>query len=101
MTYSFLCEEKLKYAGLGEGEGTSVETVEIYTEFIRLQDFLKLAGAVQTGGEAKVEIQNGAAAVNGEPCPQRGRKLRPGDTVSFRGKMYRVGREDCRTLPPD
>lgn len=78
-----------------------METVSIYTEFIRLQDFLKLAGSVQTGGEAKVEIQNGKAAVNGEVCTQRGRKLRPGDTVSFRGREYRVGQENCRTLPPD
>ena len=78
-----------------------METVSIYTEFIRLQDFLKLAGSVQTGGEAKVEIQNGKAAVNGEVCTQRGRKLRPGDTVSFRGREYRVGQENCCTLPPD
>lgn len=78
-----------------------METVNIYTEFIRLQDFLKLAGAVETGGEAKIEIQSGAAAVNGENCTQRGRKLRPGDTVSFRGRTYQVGREDCRTLPSD
>ncbi|MBQ9348847.1 MAG: RNA-binding S4 domain-containing protein [Oscillibacter sp.] len=78
-----------------------METVSIYTEFIRLQDFLKLAGCVQTGGEAKVEIQSGEAAVNGEVCTQRGRKLRPGDTVSFRGRKYRVGQENCRTLPPD
>ena len=78
-----------------------MDTVSIYTEFIRLQDFLKLAGAVQTGGEAKVEIQNGAAAVNGEICLQRGRKLRPGDTVSFRGKVWQVGREDCQSCPPD
>ena len=78
-----------------------METVSIYTEYIRLQDFLKLAGAVGTGGEAKIEIQNGAVSVNGETCIQRGRKLRPGDTAAFRGREYRVGQENCRTLPPD
>lgn len=73
------------------------EDVLIYTEWIRLQDFLKFAGTVGTGGEAKVRIQAGEASVNGEPCTQRGRKLRPGDTVTFAGKAYRVTHGDCRT----
>ena len=56
-------------------------TISITTEFIKLQDLLKLAGVVYTGGEAKVLIQEGAVTVNGEVCTQRGKKLRPGDTV--------------------
>ena len=63
-------------------------TISITTEFIRLQDLLKLAGAVETGGEAKERIQAGEASVNGAPCPQRGKKLRPGDVVSFGGQEY-------------
>ena len=66
------------------------ETVRIHTDYITLQDLLKLTGAVDTGGEAKLRIQNGEAAVNGQPCPQRGKKLRPGDTVDFRGRQYAV-----------
>ena len=58
-----------------------METITITTEYIKLQDLLKLAGVVYTGGEAKVLIQEGAATVNGEVCTQRGKKLRPGDTV--------------------
>lgn len=58
-----------------------MEKITITTEFIKLQDVLKLAGVVYTGGEAKVLIQEGAVSVNGEVCTQRGRKLRPGDTV--------------------
>lgn len=65
-----------------------MKTITITTEFIKLQDLLKLAGAVETGGEAKERIQAGEAAVNGEVCPQRGRKLRPGDVVSFDGREY-------------
>ena len=65
-----------------------MKTITITTEFIKLQDLLKLAGAVETGGEAKERIQAGEAAVNGEVCPQRGRKLRPGDVVSFDGQEY-------------
>ena len=55
--------------------------VAITTEYIKLQDLLKLAGVVYTGGEAKVLIQEGAVTVNGAVCTQRGKKLRPGDTV--------------------
>ena len=65
-----------------------MKTITITTEFIKLQDLLKLAGAVETGGEAKERIQAGEAAVNGEPCAQRGKKLRPGDVVAFDGQEY-------------
>ena len=58
-----------------------MKTITITTEYIKLQDLLKLAGVVYTGGEAKVLIQEGAVTVNGEVCTQRGKKLRPGDTV--------------------
>lgn len=64
--------------------------VTITTEFIKLQDLLKFAGLVETGGEAKERIQAGEARVNGEPCPQRGKKIRPGDTVSFAGETMTV-----------
>ncbi|MCX4370314.1 MAG: RNA-binding S4 domain-containing protein [Dysosmobacter sp.] len=64
--------------------------VIITTEFIKLQDLMKFAGLVETGGEAKERIQAGEASVNGEVCLQRGKKLRPGDTVTFSGKEYVV-----------
>ncbi len=64
--------------------------VMIQTEFIRLEAFLKLADAVSSGGEAKILIQEGEAQVNGETCTMRGKKLRPGDTVTFQGKTYQV-----------
>ena len=67
-----------------------METITITTEFIKLQDLLKLSGLVYTGGEAKVLIQEGAVTVNGEVCTQRGKKLRPGDTVDFGGKKLTV-----------
>ena len=61
------------------------EHVKIETEFIKLQDLLKFAGAVETGGEAKLLIQNGEVKVNGQVCTQRGKKLRPGDRVELNG----------------
>lgn len=63
--------------------------IVITTEFVKLQDLLKLAGLVETGGEAKERIQAGEARVNGEPCVQRGKKIRPGDVVEFAGR--RIG----------
>lgn len=67
-----------------------MENIEITTEYIKLQDLLKFAAAVQTGGEAKVVIQEGGVTVNGEVCSMRGRKIRPGDDVCFDGQHYAV-----------
>jgi len=71
-----------------------METIGIETEYIKLQDLLKLAGLVGTGGEGKLAIQNGEALVNGTVCLARGRKLRPGDEVVFRGKALAVAYAD-------
>ena len=67
-----------------------METIQIDTEFIRLDALLKLTGAVGTGGQAKLVIQDGQVLVNGETCTMRGKKLRPGDTASFEGITYEV-----------
>lgn len=67
-----------------------MEMIEITTEYIKLQDLLKFAAAVQTGGEAKMVIQEGEVTVNGEVCAMRGRKIRPGDDVCFNGQHYTV-----------
>ena len=64
--------------------------ITITTEFIKLQDLLKLADLVGTGGEAKIVIQEGDVQVNGEVCTMRGKKLRPGDTVTFMGNSWKV-----------
>ena len=71
-----------------------MKIMTITTEFIRLQDLLKLANLVETGGEAKERIQDGEAMVNGETCTQRGKKLRPGDTVIFDGAELGVAYAD-------
>lgn len=61
---------------------TQKQTSLIHTEFIKLQDLLKFEGAAETGGEAKLMIQEGYVSVNGETCTQRGKKIRPGDVVT-------------------
>ena len=60
-----------------------VERIKIDSEFIRLQDLLKLSGVCATGGMAKVVIQNGEVLVNDEVCSMRGKKMRPGDRARF------------------
>lgn len=64
--------------------------LEITTEYIKLQDALKLANLVGSGGEAKVLIQEGQVTVNGEICTMRGKKLRPGDSFAFQGQTILV-----------
>ena len=66
------------------------EIITIDTEFIRLDALLKLAGVFDTGGQAKLSIQNGEVLVNGETCTMRGKKMREGDTAQFAGVTYRV-----------
>lgn len=71
-------------------EKSPIRKIYIDTEFIRLESLLKLADAVPSGGAAKLLIQDGEAAVNGEICTMRGKKLRDGDKVAFQGVEYLV-----------
>lgn len=68
----------------------NMEMITITTEYIKLQDLLKLAAVTATGGEAKLLIQDGEVLVNGEVCTMRGKKLRPGDVVEALGRSYGV-----------
>jgi ribosome-associated protein len=72
--------------------------IKIHTETIALDAFLKLANAVESGGQAKVEIQRGSVRVNGTVCAQRGKKLALGDSVRFSGETYEVVRERKETI---
>lgn len=64
--------------------------IEINTEFIKLDSFLKFSGAVTLGSEAKFFIQNEDVKVNGQIETQRGKKLYNGDEVEFQGELYKV-----------
>ena len=62
--------------------------VTIKPPFIKLDQFLKLCGAADTGGIAKQVILDGLVKVNGEVCLMRGKKLKGGETVEFDGQKY-------------
>ena len=68
--------------------------IPITTEYIKLESFLKLANAVESGGMAKNFILNEEVTVNGEVCTMRGKKLYPGDRVDFDGTTYQVTSEN-------
>lgn len=64
--------------------------IPISTEFIKLESFLKFAGAAETGGDAKNRIQNGEVLVDGQVCTMRGKKLYDGMVVEIDGSCYTV-----------
>ena len=68
----------------------NAQPLTIHTEFIKLQDALKYANLVYSGGEAKQLILEGQVKVNGEVCQMRGKKLYPGDVFSFMGHVIRI-----------
>ena len=63
---------------------------QVTQPFIKLDQFLKWQGIVQTGGEAKLRIKDGQVLVNGEVETRRGRKLIEGDRVNVEGITYEV-----------
>ena len=64
--------------------------VVIHTEFIKLQDAMKYANIVYSGGEAKQLILEEQVLVNGEVCTMRGKKLYNGDKFEFDGQVYLI-----------
>lgn len=62
-----------------------MKEIKINTEYIKLDQFLKLASVVQTGGHAKILIQDGEIKVNDDICLERGKKLRINDIVEVIG----------------
>ena len=64
--------------------------IEINTEIIKLDAFLKWAAIASSGSEAKIYIQEGLIKVNGEISTQRGKKLKRGDVISFEDSDFEI-----------
>ena len=64
--------------------------IRIEGPFIKLGQAVKAAHLVSNGAEAKEVIQNGEVLVNGETEVRRGRKLMPGDQVTFKGQTVEM-----------
>lgn len=67
-----------------------MKQIKITTEFIKLDQLMKYADMVQSGGEAKMLVAQGLVLVNGEICTQRGKKIRQGDKIEFDGNGYEI-----------
>ena len=68
----------------------NAQPLAIHTEYIKLQDALKYANVVYSGGEAKQLILDEQVKVNGEVCTMRGKKLVGGDKFEFDGTVYMI-----------
>ncbi len=68
----------------------NMETIKIRDEFIKLGQAMKLAGLVDSGVEAKIDIQEGLVKVNGNVETQRGKKIYPGDVIEYDARQVKV-----------
>lgn len=69
-----------------------MEKIYIKDDFIKLGQAMKFGAMVGSGVEAKILIQDGQVKVNGETCTMRGKKIYPGDVISFDGQEAMVDR---------
>lgn len=67
-----------------------MENIKIKDEYIKLGQLLKLAGLVGSGVDAKYVINEGLVKVNNEVDTRRGKKIYPGDIVTYNGKTIKV-----------
>ena len=66
--------------------------ISIYSDYITLGQFLKLADIIQTGGEAKTFLAEHEIKIDGEFDNRRGRKLRGGEIIEILGQTYEITR---------
>ena len=64
--------------------------ITIFTDYITLGQFLKLADIIESGGEAKSFLAENRVVIDGEEDNRRGRKLRGGEVVEILGQKYLI-----------
>lgn len=67
-----------------------MEKIKIDTEFIKLDQFLKMVNIAASGGQAKIMIISEDVKVNGAIETQRGKKLRSGDIIEAEGRKFQI-----------
>lgn len=67
-----------------------MKEIFINTEYIKLDQFLKLSDIIGSGGEARFFIARNEIFINNEKEDRRGRKLRAGDIVKIKNNSYRI-----------
>ena len=76
-----------------------MEEIVITTPFIKLDQLVKFAGFSETGAKAKIMIDLGEFDVNGVCCTKRGKKIKPGDVIEYKGKKYKVVYDETAEQP--
>ena len=68
------------------------QEIKITTEFIKLDQLLKFANIAESGAMAKEMIADEIVSLNGETCTQRGKKIRPNDSilVEFEDEIFEI-----------
>ncbi|WP_299267687.1 RNA-binding S4 domain-containing protein [uncultured Psychrosphaera sp.] len=69
---------------------SQINLVEITTEYIELNKFLKFENLVESGGHAKLVIADGQVRLNGKVVVQTRKKVRDGDIVTLAGEQYKI-----------
>lgn len=87
-------ENKVRKKIIVRAKTMSEEKLFITTPFIKLDSALKLSGLAETGGMAKMFIEEGSVKVNDEVCTQRGKKLYPGDKLFFRNSLLVIASQE-------
>ena len=67
-----------------------IEIIAINSDYIALGQFLKFADIIESGGEAKMFLQNNEVYINAELDCRRGRKLRDGDKIEINNRVYEI-----------
>ncbi|WP_408645758.1 RNA-binding S4 domain-containing protein [Tindallia magadiensis] len=71
-------------------EEKGMKSFQVEGEYIKLDQLLKAAEIVDSGGQAKIFINAGIVAVNGEVVYQRGKKIYPGDEVTVDHQQIKI-----------
>lgn len=71
----------------------NLEKIAIKTEYIKLGQFLKFTGLIDSGSEEKSFLQNNKVLVNEVDEQRRGRKLYPKDKVEVKGQVYEISKD--------
>ncbi|MDY0014054.1 MAG: RNA-binding S4 domain-containing protein [Rhodocyclaceae bacterium] len=73
----------------------NLQRFAIRGDYIQLDQLLKAAGLVGSGGEAHALVEAGAVKVDGKVESRKRAKLRPGQKVSFQGQQVELVAEDA------
>ena len=62
--------------------------IKLKSEYLELQQLLKIENFISSGGEAKYYLQENIVYVNNEQESRRGKKLYPGDIVKIGNEEF-------------